>query len=75
MDNSKQQDIAYFIAFCIEQRKADKGITGFDVVRNISGSGVLDYLNDHYDVLHTQSPQWLLADIDEFISNRKDSGQ
>ena len=33
--------------------------------------GVLDYLAEHYDVLHTQSRQWLMEDIDEFISLRR----
>lgn len=33
--------------------------------------GVLDYLSEHFEVLHTQSRQWLLEDIDEFIEIRK----
>lgn len=33
--------------------------------------GVLDYLSEHFEVLHTQSRQWLLEDIDEFIETRK----
>ena len=33
---------------------------------------VLDYLSEHYDILHTQSYQWILEDIDEFIRSRKE---
>ncbi len=33
--------------------------------------GVLDYLADNYDVLHTQGHRWLLDDIDEFIESQK----
>jgi hypothetical protein len=28
-------------------------------------------LKDYFDVLHTQSRQWLVADIEEFINDRK----
>jgi hypothetical protein len=33
---------------------------------------VLEYLSDHYEILHTQSRQWLMEDIDEFIKLRKE---
>ena len=33
--------------------------------------GVLEYLDEFFDVLHTQSHHWILADIEEFINTRK----
>ena len=33
--------------------------------------GVLQYLANNYEVLHTQSAQWILEDMDEFIAIRK----
>lgn len=69
--NKENQDIALFISFCIEQYKTAKGISGEDAMRLLSRYGVLEYLNEFYDVLHTQGRQWLLADIDDFINNRK----
>ena len=33
--------------------------------------GVLDYLNEHFEILHTQNYQWIIEDIDEFINIRK----
>ena len=33
--------------------------------------GVSEYLIDNFEVLHTQSPEWILADIDEYIENRR----
>ena len=66
------QDIAYFLSFCIEQYKADKGISGSESAEILARYGVLDYLADHYEVLHTQSRQWLLEDIDDFINLRKE---
>lgn len=67
-----EQDIAYFLSFCIEQYKAEKGISGAESAKNLDKYGVLDYLADHYEVLHTQSRQWIMEDIDEFISLRKE---
>jgi len=65
------QDVAYFLSFCIEQYKEEKGLGGADAMRELYRYGVLDYLSEHFDVLHTQSKQWILADIDDFINIRK----
>lgn len=67
----KYQDIAYFISFCIEQYKNAKGLTGEQAMRTLDEYGVLEYLEEHFDVLHTQSRQWIMEDIDEFIDIRK----
>lgn len=67
----KHQDIAYFISFCIEQYKNAKGFTGEQAMRTLDEYGVLEYLEEHFDVLHTQSHQWIMEDIDEFIDIRK----
>ncbi len=72
MDKNKL-DIAYFLSFCIEQYKKEKGISGAEAARLLQGYGVLEYLKEHFEVLHTQSKQWLLADIDEFIKLRKEA--
>ncbi len=34
-------------------------------------TGVTNYLVDHYDVLHTQSAQWLIQEIDDYINKRQ----
>ncbi len=70
--NKKTQDIAYFISFCIEHYKAAKGMTGHDAMNLFVRYNVLDYLNDNFEVLHTQGHRWLVNDIDEFISAEKD---
>ena len=33
--------------------------------------GVLEYLANNYEILHTQSHHWILEDIDEFIHIRQ----
>ena len=63
-------DIAYFLSFCIEQYKTAKGISGAEAMQIFDHYGVLEYLSEHYDVLHTQNHHWILEDINEFISLR-----
>ena len=49
----------------------EKEINEDEVISIFSEYGVFGYLKDYFDVLHTQSRQWLVADIDEFINDRK----
>ncbi|WP_143864771.1 DUF3791 domain-containing protein [Bacteroides zhangwenhongii] len=68
--DKKEQDIAYFLSFCIEQYKNEKRMTGTEAMNFLNRYGVLEYLAEHFEILHTQSRQWILADIDEFIKIR-----
>lgn len=61
------QDKTYFLAFCIEQYKAAKGMDGANVARLFFESGVASYLSDNFEVLHTQSRQWLMEEIDDML--------
>ena len=65
------QDIAYFLSFCIEQFKNEKHLSGKESADMLERYGVLDYLAEHYEMLHTQSRQWLMEDIDEYIALRR----
>ena len=67
----KKQDIGYFLSFCIEQYKNTKGMDGAEVIETFAKYDVFDYLNTHFEILHTQSRQWILEDIDEYINLRK----
>lgn len=69
--DQRKLDIAYFLSFCVEQYKHAKGIGGNESMTFFAKYGVLDYLSEHFEVLHTQSCLWLLEDIDEFIKTRK----
>jgi ribonuclease BN (tRNA processing enzyme) len=64
-------DIAYFLSFCIEQYKEAKHLSGAEAARIFSQYGVLEYLEEHFEPLHSQSRQWVLEDIEEFIKLRK----
>lgn len=61
-------DIAYFIAFCIETYKNANGLSGGEVAALFSESGLTDFLCENFEPLHTQSPQWILEEINEYLS-------
>ena len=60
-----------FVAFCIEQYKHKTHQNGLDIQRLFEECGVISFLVEHYEILHTQSRQWILEDIDEYINTRK----
>ena len=68
--DKKKQDVAYFLSFCIEQYMNAKGLSHDDAIALLSEKGVLDYLAEHFEILHTQSRQWIIEEIDEYIKER-----
>ena len=64
-------EISYFISFCIEQYKQKHQLTGEQAMLELDKYGVLEYLEEFYEVLHTQSAQWIVEDIDNYINQRK----
>lgn len=68
-DNQKRHDdVAYFIAFCIELYKNAKGMAGGDVARLFTETDLTDFLVANFDSIHSQSPQWILEEINEYLS-------
>ncbi|MBQ8853260.1 MAG: DUF3791 domain-containing protein [Alistipes sp.] len=70
--DKKRQDIAFFLAFCIEQYMNEKRLSHEEAMSLFAEFGVLDYLAEHFEILHTQSRQWIIEDIDEYIKERKE---
>ncbi|MDO4462411.1 MAG: DUF3791 domain-containing protein [Bacteroidia bacterium] len=68
MSSIPESDISYFVAFCIEQYKAYKNTNGGHVASLFFDRGVVDYLKDNFEVLHTQSRQWLMEEIDNYLN-------
>ncbi len=71
MTMKEQQDRAVFLSFCIEQYAKAKGMTTDDVVDLLDQYGIAEHFCQFYEVLHTQGGQWLMEEIDEMISRRK----
>lgn len=70
--DKKDLDIAYFISFCIEQYKTKYGFSGKEVMSLFEKYDVLQYLSDNFEVLHTQSRQWLIEEIEDYITKEKE---
>ncbi len=67
MARNYTDDVAYFTAFCVEMYKNAHSMTGAEVIELFSDHGIMDYLADNYEVLHTQGPKWILAEIYNII--------
>ena len=66
-----QDTIPLFLSFCVEQYKHSERIKGEEALNILQQTGALDYLERNYEVLHTQSPQWILEEITEFVKEHK----
>ena len=62
-----------FKAFCLERYKYAHELKGIETFQLFNKYGVLDYIGEFYDVLHTFGEQYILADIEEFIEKRRGS--
>ena len=60
-----------FKVFCIEAYKREKNLNGYQIMDLFEKYGVLDYLDVGYDLLPTTSREYIIEDIDMFISKRK----
>lgn len=67
--NKHNDDVAYFIAFCIEIYKQAKNKRGSEVSQLFCDSGLMDFLAENYEAIHSQSHNWILAEIDEYLSH------
>lgn len=47
-----------------------KGMSGTEVAQLFFETGVASYLVDNFEVLHTQSRQWLIEEIEEILERR-----
>lgn len=61
---------AEFISSCIEAYKIRHSMRGTEVANLFDRYGVLDYLADGYDMLHTQSLQYVVGEIELFLAHR-----
>lgn len=53
-----------FVVFCIENVASKLGISGDKVFDLLNNSGLLyDYIVPNYDILHTQSKDFIIDDI------------
>lgn len=71
MTDPKQLAKLEFVSFCIEQYKMATKQTGCEVEQMFSQQGVIKFLINHYEVLHTQSAQFIQEEIGEYLNNHQ----
>lgn len=67
----KSAPILLFLSYCIENFKEYKKINTEETLLLFNRYGVMDYLEDVFDMLHTQGKEYIMREIDEYINNRK----
>ena len=64
-------DNADFIAYCIEEYKAVKGITGKEAISLFKKYDIIEYIITCYGALHTMGGLAITEDIDSLIEGMK----
>lgn len=68
-NNTTSDAIPLFLSFCIEQYKHAMQLSGKESMQILESTGALRYLEENYGVIHTQSPQWIVDDIKNYVAN------
>jgi hypothetical protein len=58
---------AEFIAYCIEEYKTAKGMTGKEVITLFKKHNIIDYIVSCYGALHTMGGLAIAEDLDSLI--------
>lgn len=64
------EDKQYFLIWCIETVKRLKGISGNIVYNKLKSCEGITFILNNYEVLHSQSQEYILEDIELFCKNR-----
>ena len=62
-----------FLIFCIEMYKQAKNLSGKEVITLFNRYRVSEYIISCYEALHTTGTQYIVEDIDRYISVRSAS--
>ena len=68
MVENKQYEKLEFVAFCIEQYKNSTHRKGSEVEQLFQQHHVIQFLIEHYEILHTQSAQSIQEEITEYLN-------
>ncbi len=68
---NKLSPIQVFIVFCIEAYKKSNNIKAEIALNNFEKYDIFSFLENAYDVLHTQSLEYIVTEINELIKNAK----
>ena len=69
--NLPMRNTLVFKTLCLENYKYKHGLSGKEVMQLFDKYDVFQYLSDFYDILHTCGINYIIDDIESYISNRK----
>jgi hypothetical protein len=67
----KNRKLTLFFSFCVENYKNHIHRPAEEVLSLFSTYGVFDFLEEGYEMLHTQGKEYIMEEIDEFLRIRK----
>jgi hypothetical protein len=67
----KLTKIERFVVFCLEAYKNKFNLNAIETLSLFVTKKVFSYLEEGYEVLHTQSLDYVALEINEFINNQK----
>ena len=63
------EDLTFWLSWCIEEYAAAKNLLAPEIADTFEKKGVLSYLADNAEILHTQGKNYILDSIDDYIKN------
>lgn len=60
-----------FLVFAIEYYRSKKGLTGAQVAELFASKGISELIMDNYFLYHIESPDNMVAEIDQYLSTGK----
>lgn len=67
---TEEEKLIEFISFCIEMYSKKHNQSGSVTEELFENSNVLEYLQNSYDVLHTQGENYIVSTIEEFLEEK-----
>ncbi len=65
------EQAAQFISWCIEEYAAENKQKSKDVVVFFNKTGILDFLEKNWEILHSQGRNYILGAINDFINSQE----
>jgi hypothetical protein len=63
----KLNKIQSFHLFCLESYRSAKQISGKKALNDFKRANVFSFLSEYYDLLHTQSQNYIVSEINRYI--------
>jgi len=63
----KLNSIQSFQLYCLESYRTTKGISAINALHDFKKNNVFTFLEEAYQVLHTQSQHYILSEINRYI--------